>query len=79
MTKRKLTENDYNLLLHSSDYDESKNNCSDLDDSVVDGDWQPHLTSDEESNIDEEESDVESLTDVPHNLVMKENGEDFDD
>ena len=56
MTKRKLTENDYNLLLHSSNTDESENNCSDLDDSVVDCDWQPHSTSDEESKYDKKKA-----------------------
>ena len=79
MTKRKLTENDYNLLLNSSDNDESEDDCSDLDDSLVDGDWQPHLTSDEESSYDEEENDEESLTHVVHDLALEEDGEDSDD
>ena len=79
MTKRKLTENDYNLLLHSSDNDVSEDDCSDLDDSVVDGGWQPHLTSDEESSYDEEENDEESLTHVLHDLALEEDGEDSDD
>ena len=29
-------------------YDESENDCSDLDDSLVDGAWHSHLTCDEE-------------------------------
>ena len=78
MSKRKLTENDYNLLLHSSDNDESENDCSDLDDSVVDGGWQPLLTSDEGSSYDEEEKDEESLTHVLHNLALEKDGEDSD-
>ena len=79
MTKRKVTENVINLLLHSSDNDESENDCSDLDDSLVDGGWQPHLTFDEESSYDEEESDKESLTDVLNDLALEEDGEDSDD
>ena len=79
MTNRKLTENDNNFLLYSSDADESENDCSDLDRYIVDCDWQPHLTSDEGSNYDKEESDEESLTNVLHNLAMEEKGEDSDD
>ena len=78
MTKGKQTENDYNLLLHSPDNDESEGDCSDLDDSLVDGGWQRHLTSDEESSYDEEEKDEESLTDVLHDLALEEDEEDYD-
>ena len=79
MTKRKVTENDINLLLHSSDNDESEDDCCDLDDSLVDRGWQPHLTSDEESSYDEEENDEESLTDVLNDLALEEDEEDSDD
>ena len=79
MTKCKVTENDINLLLHSSDNDESEDDCSDLIDSLVDGGWQPHLTSDEESSYDEEKNDEESLKDVLHDLALEEDGEDSDD
>ena len=78
MAKRRLTENDYNLLLDNRDDDKSADDCSDLDDSVVDCDWNPQLTSDEESNY-YEESDEESLSDILRNLEMEENEEDSDD
>ena len=79
MTKCKVTENDINLLLHSSDNDESEDDCSFLDDFLVGGGWQPHLTSDEESSYDEEENDEELLTDVLNDLALEEDGEVSDD
>ena len=79
MTRGKVIENDINLLLHSSDNDESEDDCSFLDDSLVDGVWQPHLTSDEESSYDKEENDEESLTDVLNDLALEEDGECSDD
>ena len=79
MTKRKATDNDINLLLHNFDNDESKDDCSDLDNSLVDGGWQPHLTSDEESSYDEEENDEDPLTDFLNDLALEEDGEDSND
>ena len=67
------------LLLHSFDNDESEDDCSDLDDSLVDGGWQPHLTFNEESSYDEEENNEESLTDVLNDLALEEDQEDSDD
>ena len=64
--------------MHSSDNDERKDDCSDLNDSLVDVGWEPHLTSDEESSYDKEENDKESWTDVLHDLVLQEDGEDSD-
>ena len=64
--------------MHSSDNDERKDDCSDLNDSLVDVGWEPHWTSDEESSYDKEENDEESWTDVLRDLVLQEDGEDSD-